>query len=474
MANNFFYELKSYSNKPIAIEDSGSHLTLNDCLDVKDRIGKLALSRGLVFCFCKNSIGAFTGYLVFLSSGIVPLLLDASKGDDIFDPLFEAYQPNYLWLPESRSTLVSRGDVIFAFRGYVFVELNQDCVPMDKNLSLLLTTSGSTGSPKLVRLSYSNLQSNAESITEYLEIDSQDRPVTSLPMYYSYGLSVINSHVLKGATILLTDKSIMQKEFWDFVSEQRATSFSGVPYTYEMLKRLHFFRMDLPNLKTLTQAGGKLSPVLVQEFVKNAKASGKRFLVMYGQTEASPRMSYLPFEFAEEKFDTIGIVIPGGRFELVDENGIKILEMGIDGELVYYGANVSLGYAESKEDLVKGDENNGVLHTGDIARRDADGFYEITGRMKRFIKIWGNLVNLDAAEQIAKTIEPGCACMGIDDKLTLFVSPSCKRENLLKKLSEKMGLHPSAFRIQELTDIPKNSSGKVLYAELNKLLQETK
>ena len=114
-----------------------------------------------------------------------------------------------------------------------------------------------------------------------------------------------------------------------------------------------------------------------------------------------------------------------------------------------------------------------MLHTGDIARRDADGFYMITGRMKRFIKIWGNLVNLDAAEQIAKTIEPGCACVGIDDKLTVFVRPSCKREDLIKELSEKMGLHPSAFRIQEIMDIPTNSSDKELYAELNKLLEET-
>ena len=219
----------------------------------------------------------------------------------------------------------------------------------------------------------------------------------------SFGISILNSHLVSGATILLTDKSIAQKEFWNFIKQEKATSLSGVPYTFEMLKRLRFFRMDLPSIKTITQAGGKLRADLVKEYIDGAIATNKQFIVMYGQTEATARMSYLPWEVASEKYASIGVAIPGGVFELQDENLKVITCCDVDGELVYRGANVSMGYAETQSDLTKGDENNGILYTGDIARRDADGYYYITGRMKRFVKVFGNRVNLDAIEQILKS-----------------------------------------------------------------------
>jgi len=331
----------------------------------------------------------------------------------------------------------------------------------------MLPTSGSTGSPKLVKLTKQNVHSNAESIAEYLNITKDERPITTLPMHYSFGLSIINSHLLKGATILLTNKSIAQKEFWTFTREQKATSLSGVPYTYEILKRLRFFRMDLPDIKTLTQAGGKLSTNLVKEYVDYARKSKRKFIVMYGQTEATARMSYLPFDKAAEKFKSVGIAIPGGKFSLKDVKGKEIKESEIDGELIYSGKNVSLGYAECLSDLSIGDENNGVLHTGDIARKDSDGFYYITGRLKRFIKIYGNRVNLDHSEQIIKTITPNCACVGKDDKMIVYITDGSLRSVIRDLLSKKTGLNNQAFEVRAISEIPKNSSGKVQYAKLN-------
>jgi acyl-coenzyme A synthetase/AMP-(fatty) acid ligase len=307
---------------------------------------------------------------------------------------------------------------------------------------------------------------NAESIVNYLNLSFEDRPITSLPMHYSYGLSVINSHLISGATILLTDKSIAQKEFWNFARVQKASSMAGVPYTYEMLKRLRFFRMSLPDMKVLTQAGGKLSSNLVQEYAENASITGKKFIVMYGQTEATARMSYLPFEYALEKSGSIGIAIPGGSFRLVDNDGTEITESNKDGELVYLGKNVCVGYADCKEDLIKGDENNGKLYTGDIARRDKDGYYYITGRKKRFIKIYGNRVNLDAAEQIIKEITTSCACVGVDDKMLIYITDTTKSEQCRNFISEKTGLNSKAFEVRVIDEIPKNTSGKVLYANL--------
>lgn len=289
-------------------------------------------------------------------------------------------------------------------------------------------------------------------------------------MYYSFGVSVINSHLIKGATLLLTDKSVIQKEFWSFIKEQKATSIAGVPYTYEMLRRLRFFRMELPDLKTMTQAGGKLNATFVKEFVDFAKQSDKQFIVMYGQTEATARMSYLPWERALEKASSIGIAIPGGEFSLADASGNEILDTDIDGELVYKGANVSMGYAECREDLAKGDENHGVLHTGDIARKDADGYYYITGRMKRFVKVWGNRCNLDATEQLVKAVTSNCACVGVDDKITVFVTEEGLEDQIKNLLVEKTGFNPRAFAIQVITEIPKYTSGKIQYPELQKMI----
>ena len=289
-------------------------------------------------------------------------------------------------------------------------------------------------------------------------------------MNYCYGLSIINSHLLVGATLLVTDKGLMQKEFWKFFKDQRATSFGGVPYTYEMLDRLRFSRMDLPSLRYCTQAGGKLTPELHKKFAERAAKTGTRFIVMYGQCEATARMGYLPADKSIEKCGSMGIVIPGGKFHLIDEEGKVITEPHITGELVYEGPNVTLGYAECGEDLIKGDERNGILRTGDMAERDGDGFYFITGRKKRFLKIYGNRVNLDAVDRMIKAqfgnIE--CASAGVDDHMYIFVLDSDIADTVKDFVVQKTNLNPAAFKVVIIDEIPKNDAGKTLYKELAK------
>lgn len=456
-----------YINNNAIISDSNEIITYAGIQEFSERLKDNIKERSLVFCFCENSVGSLVGYFSFINNSIVPLMLDEAIDKELLDNLISIYEPNYLWINSSSLELYNDYTVIFSEYNYSLIQINENKVALNDELALLLTTSGSTGSPKLVRLSYENIHANAESIASYLQLSVNERPITSLPMHYSYGLSVINSHLISGATILLTNHSIAQKEFWKFAREQKATSMAGVPYTYEMLKLLRFFRMDLPSIKTMTQAGGKLSPDLVKEFVADAIQKDRKFFVMYGQTEATARMSYLPFEKAEEKYRSMGIAIPGGKFSLKNESGNEIEIPDTDGELIYTGKNVSLGYAECQEDLAKGDENYGVLHTGDIARRDADGFFYITGRLKRFIKIYGNRVNLDASEQIVKAITPGCACVGRDDKMIVYVTDESVCSSVKTLLSEKTGLNNRAFEIRCIPEIPKNSSGKVQYSQLN-------
>ncbi len=467
------FDLQQYRDRIAVISDRSESLTYGQLSEEVERMASAFPRKGLVFTLCENLLGSFVGYVACMNKNIPQVLLDGSKDLELVQRLIGIYQPECIWMPTARVEEIG-GKAIYKYQEYSLQSMTYDTPLANKEINpellLCLTTSGSTGSPKLVRLSERNLQSNAESIAEYLRITESERPVTSLPMFYSYGMSVINSHLIKGATILLTDKTVMQREFWNFIKEHRATSIAGVPYTYDMLRRLRFFRMDLPDLKTMIQAGGKLNAAYVREFVEFAGQNGREFIVMYGQTEAAPRMSYLPFDKAIKKNASIGIAIPGGELSVVDADGKVIDEPDVEGELLYKGENVCLGYAEVREDLMKGDENHGVLHTGDIARRDADGFFYITGRMKRFVKVWGNRTNLDSTEQLVKAITPDCACVGVDDLITVFVTEEGLEEQIKNLLVEKTGFNPRAFHVRVIEQIPVKTSGKTDYPELQKML----
>ncbi len=411
------------------------------------------------------------GYVTSINNRIVPLLLDAHMDRNLLTSLIEMYRPDYLWLPNIMQDEFETFASVCSLYDYSLLRTFYTKVySLNDELALLLTTSGSTGSAKLVRQSYKNIRANTEAIIECLELDETERPITTLPMGYTYGLSIINSHLYVGASIILTSKTLMQKEFWQQIKEFKATSFGGVPFTYEMLNKLRFFRMDLPSLRTMTQAGGKLSPELHKKFAEYAKEQGKRIVIMYGQTEATARMSYLPHEISLEKCGSVGIAIPGGRLSLMDIDGKKIDEAEVTGELVYEGSNVTLGNAERGEDLNKGDERNDILVTGDMAKRDADGYYYIVGRKKRFLKIFGNRVNLDEAELLIKEEFEGldCACAGVDDAMYIFVTNDSVINDVRQFIAEKTGLNHTAFIIKYIDMIPKKETGKTLYIDLEK------
>ena len=467
------FQLDRYKNNIAVITDKGERLNYGELAATAKAFAQAIPQKGLLFCLCENRIGSFVGYVACLEHHIPIVLLDGSKELSVLQNLMAIYHPEYIWAATEKVAEIG-GETIYRYATFSLQKMqyeNEVEKPeINSELALCLTTSGSTGSPKFVRLSEKNVLANAEAIAEYLEIDENERPVTTLPSYYSYGVSVINSHLIKGATILLTEGTVAQRDFWNFMKENEATSIAGVPYTYEMLKMLRFFRMDLPFLKTMTQAGGKLNKDIAKEYIEFAQSKGKRFFVMYGQTEATARMSYLPLDHALDKYASIGIAIPGGKFSLMDVNGNAIEEPDVDGELIYEGPNVSLGYAECRSDLAKGDENHGVLHTGDVARRDADGYYYITGRMKRFVKVWGNRCNLDATEQLVKSITTRCACVGVDDKITIFVTQEGLEDTIVKMLVSKTGFNNRAFEVRVIDAIPVKSSGKLDYQAMQAMI----
>jgi long-chain acyl-CoA synthetase len=456
-----------FKDNVAAITDDRQSITYQQLSDLSEEIYKIINKRCLIFALCKNTIGSFCGYTSFLSKKIVPLLLDGSLENELLLSLIKTYHPAFIWLPIDRVKDFSESKIVYEAFDYILIQCVSDTsFELNDELALLFTTSGSTGSPKLVRISYENLVSNAESIADCLSLSKHERPITVLPMNYSYGLSVINSHLIVGATILLTARSLVEKEFWEFVKNEKATSLSGVPYTYDILKKLRFFGMNTPTVLTLTQAGGKLLDKIFEEFATFCQQSGKHFIVMYGQTEATARIAYLAPEKAKSKIGSIGKAIPGGELYLVDDHGDIIDKDNVVGELVYKGKNVSMGYAFIANDLQKGNENNGVLYTCDLARRDSQGFYYIVGRKNRFIKLFGNRVGLDEAEQLVKNIVSECACVGADDHMVIYITEKSKENRVLEYLVDKTGINRKAFFVRYIDVIPKNSSGKIIYTNL--------
>ena len=391
----FFDKIEKYGDAP-ALRTESKTVSYSELVSEAEAIAAQIPERSFAFLVCRNCEASVAGYVGFLRKRVVPVLLNSAIDRELFNSLREHYQPQYIWCPSDFTDDASCYD----FEGYKLVSTGSDKPAMDDELAIMLTTSGSTGSPKFVRQTYKNIQANTESIVEYLGIVPSDRAITTLPMSYTYGLSIIQSHLMAGASLILTELSFFDRGFWNFFKDMQASTFGAVPYTYQMLDKLRFLKMDLPSLRYITQAGGRLGEELHYKFATGMQEKGEALVVMYGATEATARMSYVPAERTIEKAGSIGIAIPGGRFELIDVDGSVISEPEKVGELVYYGDNVTLGYAQSREDLAKGDERHGRLETGDMAKRDADGFYFVVGRKKRFLKIFGNRVNLVEVEDL--------------------------------------------------------------------------
>ena len=463
------WKFERCQNNVAVIDDQGTSLTYAALRHEGRILCEQADGRCLVFCLCQNTLGCFVGYTAFVNGGVVPAMLPADLDPALLRSLYEAYRPKYIWAPaafELEDSCCRHERFGYRLLQTPFAHETR----LAPELALLLTTSGSTGSPKFVRQSYQNIRANTDSIVEYLCLTQRERPITTLPMNYTYGLSIINSHLDVGATILLTDKGVAQKEFWTFFRQQNATSFGGVPYTYEMLDRMRFTRMDLPSLTTMTQAGGKLLPELHLKYAQWCEKTGRQFIVMYGQCEATARMAYLPWDKSLAKIGAMGVAIPGGAFELIDTDGSVIQTPHVTGELRYRGENVTLGYAETGADLTRGDDFGGVLETGDMAQVDEDGYYFIVGRKKRFVKLFGNRVNLDEVERMLKSKYPTAdvACAGRDDRLTIFATDAALLPAMRAYLADKTGLNPAGFVPIAVERIPQNEAGQTLYKELEK------
>ena len=370
--------------------------------------------RSTFMIICTNTLGSLVGYLSGLRYGNVPLMLGRDVDYESVKKYELSYKFNYLWAPNAwlnreANEYLDKSEILFSKYDYSLVRLNDGRINLNKNLALLLTTSGTTGSNKLVRISRENILSNTKAITEYLDISDRDRAITSLPMNYTYGLSVINTHLYQGGTILLTERKPFIKAFWDFFCKYNGSSFAGVPYTYELIKKMGIMSDNIDSLRTFTVAGGKIGITEEEYFTSYAEQFGKKFIVMYGQTEATARISYRPWKDIREKKGSIGIAIPGGKMWLEDEQGNEVTKTYAHGELMYSGKNVTMGYAFERDDLSKDDERNGILNTGDLGYIDEDGYFYVIGRGDRCVKMNGHRLDLEDMEDALREKYPTCS-----------------------------------------------------------------
>lgn len=440
--------------------------------------------RSLIFIFGNNDYAVVRWYLTSLEyNHVVKLLPDNISSSEIYK-LLDIYQPRYLLcntklfknipIPENFGMAKIENFKTtdsYSIEDYLILQNRNPQPILNESLAFLGSTSGSTGTPKLVRISKKNLISNAASIAKYQNLNTNERAIAHLPLSYSFGLSILNSHLYSGGSVVLSNDSLMVRKFWETLEIQKITSFSGVPYHYEMLMKLHFSRTKFHKIKTMYQAGGALSQELLKNLIAACKDKGIQFTVMYGQTEASPRISYVPPMRIAEKIGSIGIPIPGGRMWLRDEHGNEVLNIEGQGELMYEGANVCLGYASNSDDLARCDDFNGLLATGDLAHRDIEGFYYISGRLKRILKIYGNRISLDQIEGWLAGHGLSAVATGKDDNLLIYVENQSydkteKTElesNWQIQISKFCNVHFSAVRVLVISSIPRLSNGKVDY-----------
>lgn len=450
--------LEDYGPNLALVTEDGTQLTYAALAQAADDVAQaLRGAPALVMVEAANQLECVLAYLGCLRKRF-PVLLVEPGSIQRDTRIVDTFRPAYIFRR------------LFA-GGWAFEAFEQQPAPVHPDLGVLLSTSGTTGSPKLVRLSRDNIAASAAAIVEHLGIRPTDRALTTLPLYYSYGMSVLNSHLQAGACVLLTADSVGSENLWQRAEREGATCLAGVPFTFDILERVGFRSRRYAALRYLTQAGGRMASERVRLYADWAEAQGKQFFVMYGQTEASPRMSFVPPDLLRFNPDSIGQPVPGGCFELWDTEG-KLLENASDvGELVYRGPNVMMGYAEAKEDLAQGKLVN-ELRTGDLARRKSNGLYVIVGRKSRFSKLLGVRISLDELERWLERQGMHGVIAGDDELLGVAVSGHVIAQDLKRDLIKRFGLAEQAVEVLVLESLPTLVNGKADYKGILRMAHE--
>jgi len=428
--------------------------------------------RALALILADRSAASLIAVLAAAAAGHVIALVDSASADAKLATLLARYRPDLvlaparLEVPVSLSAAFAREEDIEGVARWT-AKTSGGASDLHPSLFLLLATSGTTGTPRFVRLSYDAVATNARQIAGALAIDETSVGVAHLPVHYSYGLSVVTSHWASGASVVLVDDGVTSPAFWDSVARYGGTHFPGVPFHYSTLTRLGLDRLP-ESVTTLTQAGGALDLRFQRAAHEFATRRGARFCVMYGQTEAAPRITTLQHEDFERKIGSVGRALSGGVLT-IEQDGASVAP-GVAGSVVYRGPNVMLGLADQREDLSGGDETGRRLETGDIGYLDEEGFLFLQGRAKRFAKLLGLRISLDQVEKDFASAIPAY-CVEGKEKIIVFFE-GCEEASAgarAKALAAEYKIPASSFSVRRINEIPRMSGAKVDYAKLKEI-----
>lgn len=452
---NKLQERKLTQDKAAIISDKIT-ITYGELACVCNNLGAILSKGKLVLIRCGMDAPTIIGYAAAIHSGATVMMCEDKAFDNCF---IENYRPSYIW--QSNKNIPSGYSTVYSEYGYVLLCADNEVrYEINEELALLLSTSGSTGSSKFVRISHKNIVDNTRAIVKALGIKAHDRAMVMLPISYTYGLSVVNTYLSVRATLLVPDYPVYHAEFWRFARKYSCSAICGVPYTYELIRRGGFLKKPIESLRLATQAGGKLSADTEKYMLDMADKRKFDFAVMYGQTEATARISCHILNRHPDKLGSAGQAIPGGNISVED------------GELIYKGNNVTMGYSENCWDLAKGDERGGVLHTGDLGYIDEDGFVYITGRKSRISKLNGYRISLDELEALIKSqFSVTAACVERTDGIHIVIEAQLGGQPVIEDIRsyviQKTGINGRLINLSQTGLLPRAENGKILYSRID-------
>jgi len=469
------FDFKSFGERPAFISDLGETISFSrldglaeELSRLRDAVASETGTRPLFMMLTHNTPAAFALYVALLQGGCPMMLVSADLPESMCRQILNTYRPALLLLPDALRASYAPMRELLAIGDYRALRTNFSWnYPVHPDLAVLVTTSGSTGSVKFVRQSRNNIRSNTRAAADYMEISENDRMIASMSLSYTYAQAKTRATLLRGGCVVVTAHNVMECEFWDLMENHRITMLHGVSGMYEIMRRLDMFSEDFPDLRLLTQGGGKLSQEMHTCLARYALDTGKRFFAAYGLTETTGSATYLAPELNLKKPGSVGKPYPGRSIQLLDAEGREIHAPHTPGEIVYRGENVAMGYAECGDDLARGDDWNGVLPTGDVGQLDEDGDLYIVGRMKRFIKVHGYRISLDEIDgRIMDDLNILTVSVGSDDHPVIWITKAEDEAAVKAYICKKLPVLRTAVRFAVIDEIPRTEAGKIRYGEL--------
>ncbi len=451
-------------SEAIAISNGKEKISYKELAEKAEKLASHIEERSLLFLLCDHQMETLELIYMMLYLNRVPLLLSADIDDKLLDNLISLYHPCYIYCSKSHKKAgIYMPCQDLKLDSHVLLKSEFEKYNIHQDVALLLSTSGTTGSAKLVKLSYENLYDNSEYADRHLAMESGQRGLSPLPVNHTYGLAFCLWHWHCGATLYVSsDEMVIGQNFRKLFIRSKINNFAATPFVYDMLKKVCFWdEQTMENLNYAMSGGGQMSEQNQTELVKLMKG---KFWIGYGQTECTCIIAGINFDINSIKLKTVGKVF---------ENMEPTIDGGT-GELIIKSKSVCLGYANCWEDLAKGDENQGIMYTGDVAHIDEDGCIYLHGRLTRYVKILDKRVSLEDLEQYLYNEFPDAefACVGRDNYIVIaYTGTELDRGNAVKTLlDQSMKIPKKYITCCWMEEIPRYDTGKVNYKKIEDIV----